>query len=145
MACTRFTLGKPPKGKNPTNFLNIDLPTKNNAYFQERTNKAKDPPLTLDQGRVAHHLTKIYPRNRPRPSECHTQLQQLLPSRLAHSFLVVELVSESTNEALASLINSGLANLKLGMVRPITLPFYFLFYMSRHNRADFYKGTIGPN
>jgi hypothetical protein len=47
-AYTRFTLGKPPKGKNPANFLNIDLPTKNNASLQERTNKAEDPPLTLD-------------------------------------------------------------------------------------------------
>jgi len=49
------------------------------------------------------------------------------------------------NEALASLINSDLASLQLGLVRPVTLPFYFMFYMSRHNRENFYKGTIGPN
>jgi hypothetical protein len=41
-------MGKPLKGKNSTNFFNIDLPTKNNASLQERNNKEEDPPLSLD-------------------------------------------------------------------------------------------------
>jgi hypothetical protein len=45
---TRFTLGKPSRGKTQQNFLNIDSTTKNNASLQERTNEAEDPSPTLD-------------------------------------------------------------------------------------------------
>jgi hypothetical protein len=65
---TRFTLEKPPKGKNPTKFLNIDSPTKNNISLQERTKNVEYPPLTLDYRRVVHGLTKRYPRDEPRNS-----------------------------------------------------------------------------
>jgi len=41
-------LGKPPRGKNPSKVLNIDLPTKNNVSLQEITNKEEYPPQTLD-------------------------------------------------------------------------------------------------
>jgi hypothetical protein len=44
---TRFTLGKPSRGKTLEDLLNIDSTTKNNASLQEIANKAKDPSQTL--------------------------------------------------------------------------------------------------
>jgi hypothetical protein len=61
-------------------------------------------------------------------------------------FLFAKLVCcVCSNEALASLINSSLDSLKLGLVRPVTLSFYFPFFLSRNDRDEFDKGTIGSS